>query len=47
MYKVVYRIRESGSRVTRTFESPYLCRRFVIKLRHSKKCELISSPYLN
>lgn len=45
MYKVVYRIKASGVEVTKTFESPYLCRRLVIKLRHSRKCELVSSPY--
>ena len=45
MYKVVYRIRASGIVVSKTFESPYLCRRLVIKLYHSKKCELVSSPY--
>lgn len=46
MYEVVYLIRESGVKVTKNFDSPYLCRRLVNKLRHSKKCELISCPML-
>lgn len=44
MFKVVYRIRESGVTVTKAFDSPYLCKRTVEKLKRSRKCELISYP---
>lgn len=44
MFKVVYRIRESGVTVTKDFDSPYLCRKTVEKLKRSRKCELISYP---
>ena len=44
MFKVIYRIRESGVTITKVFESPYLCKRTVEKLKRSRKCELISYP---
>lgn len=44
MFKVVYRIRESGVTVTKSFDSPYLCGKTVEKLKRSRKCELISYP---
>ena len=37
-------INEHGDRVEKTFDSVYLCRKFVNKLKHSKKCVLVSYP---
>lgn len=37
-------INERGNRVEKQFDSPYLCRKFVIKLKHSKRCVLVSYP---
>lgn len=42
--RVVFQIVETGARVERFFDSEYLCRKFVNKLRHSKRCRLISYP---
>lgn len=42
-YPVVFQ-NEKGVRLTREFDSPYLAARFVNKLRHSKRCTLISYP---
>ena len=43
-YKVTFIVNESGVKVTKGFDSPYLARKFVIKLKHSKKCTLLSYP---
>lgn len=45
MYQVIF-VNEQGQRVEKTFDSPYLCRKFVNKIKHSKKCRLIFSPIL-
>lgn len=37
-------INERGNHVTKTFDSEYLCRNFVNKLKHSKRCVLVSYP---
>lgn len=37
-------INERGTRVTKTFDSAYLCRKFVNKLKRSKRCVLVSYP---
>lgn len=37
-------INERGNRVEKRFDSPYLCRKFVNKLKHSKRCVLVSYP---
>lgn len=37
-------INDRGKRVEKTFDSEYLCRKFVTKLKHSKKCTLVSYP---
>lgn len=37
-------INERGNRVEKTFDSEYLCRKFVNKLKHSKRCVLVSYP---
>ena len=44
MLRVVFLVIESGARVEKVFDSEYLCRKFVNKLRHSKRCKLISYP---
>lgn len=44
MKLVVVFLNASGIRCTREFDSEYLCRVFVNKLRHSKRCRLISYP---
>lgn len=43
MYKVIF-LNERGQRVEREFDSPFLCRKFVNKIKHSKKCKLIFEP---
>lgn len=40
-------INERGSRVTKTFDSEFLCRKFVNKLKRSKRCTLVSYPLFN
>lgn len=42
--KVVYAIKETGVRLEKEFESPYLCQKFVNKLKRSKRAVLISYP---
>jgi hypothetical protein len=44
---VKFRVIETGSEVTKKFDSYIKCRNFVNKLRYSKKCILISYPYFN
>lgn len=44
MYTVTFLVRDSGAVVERVFDSPYRCRLFVNKLRHSKTLQLISYP---
>ena len=43
-YKVTFLIKETGKRFVRGFSSPYQARLFVNKLKHSKKCMVISHP---
>ncbi len=43
-YQVIFIIRETGQRLMRGFDSPYLARKFVNKLKHSKRCILVSYP---
>lgn len=45
--KVEYIVNDSGTRLIKTFESPYLCRKFVEKVRRSKKLTLVSWPLFN
>lgn len=40
-------INEKGTRVEKLFDSVYLCRKFVNKLKHSKRCVLVSHPNFN
>ena len=44
MFEVMYVVKETGALVTKTFDSPYLARKFVNKLKHSKECELVWYP---
>ncbi len=37
-------INERGARVEKIFDSVYLCHKFVNKLKHSKRCVLVSYP---
>lgn len=37
---------ESGARLVRDFESPFLARRFANKVGHSRKLRLVSWPYV-
>lgn len=41
-FKVHFIVNETGVRLTRTFDSPYWANKFVHRLRHSKRCTLIS-----
>lgn len=44
MYKVTYVINDTLAKLTRGFDSPFAARKFVNKLRHSKRCTLVSYP---
>lgn len=43
-YKVTYLVNETNTRLTRSFDSEYLARKFVNKLKFSKRCTLLSCP---
>lgn len=42
--KVTYIVNKSGVRLTKGFDSEYLARKFVNKLRKSRVCTLVSYP---
>lgn len=44
---VTYIVKKTGVKINKTFDSDFRCRAFVRKLRHSKKCILVSYPLLN
>lgn len=44
---VKFLVIETGAVVEKTFDSFYKCRNFVLKMRRSKKCQLISYPNIN
>lgn len=46
-YKVTFLVNASRVKLTRSFDSPYLARKFVNKLRHSRRCTLLSHPLFN
>lgn len=46
-YEVTYIVNATGTKLKRSFDSPYLAWKFVNKLRHSKKCTLVSYPYFH
>lgn len=41
-YKVTFLVNESNTKLTRGFDSKYLADKFANKLRHSKKCTILS-----
>ncbi len=41
---VVFIANNSGRKLVRQFDSPYTARKFVNKLKHSKRCTLVSYP---
>ena len=43
-YNVRFIINATGVRLTKSFESPYNARQFVNKLKHSRRCTLVSYP---
>lgn len=43
-YQVTFLVNATKERLTRSFDSPYFARQFVNKLRHSRRCTLISCP---
>ena len=44
VYNVTFLVNETKTRLTRSFDSPVFARKFVQKLKHSKRCTLISAP---
>lgn len=44
-FKVTFIVHASGNKVTKSFDSEYHMRKFINKLRHSKKCSLVSFSY--
>lgn len=46
-YNVTYIVKESGVKLIRSFESEFMAYQFTNKLRHSKRCVLVSSPLFN
>lgn len=47
MYTVVFRTVHTGITLRRRFDSMYLCRNFINKLKHSKRVVLVSYPILS
>ena len=45
-FDVVFISKDSGRKLVRNFDSPYLAKKFVDKLRYSKRCILVSYPEL-
>lgn len=43
-YKVTFRENKTNKLLRRSFDSEYFCRRFVEKMKRSKKCTLLSYP---
>ena len=44
MLRVVFQVIKTGSYVEKYFDSEFLCRKFVNKLRHSNRCRLVTYP---
>lgn len=44
--KVTFIVNESGLRVTKEFDSEWMCRKFLNKVKHSKRVVLVSYPLL-
>lgn len=43
-YNVTFLVNTTGEKVVKSFNSEYNARNFVNKLKHSRKCTLISYP---
>ena len=43
-YKVVFFVPETGQKLVKSFDSEYMVRKFVNKLKHSRRCRLVSYP---
>ena len=43
-YKVTFRVNSTNKELLRSFDSEHFCREFVRKLKHSKRCTLLSYP---
>lgn len=43
-YDVTYIVNATGERLTRSFESGYLARKFANKLKNSRRCTLVAYP---
>lgn len=43
-YKVTFFVNATNQKLTRSFDSEYQAYNFVNKLKHSKKCTLVSYP---
>ena len=43
-YKVTFRENRTNRTLLRSFDSEYFCREFVRKLKHSRRCTLLSYP---
>lgn len=43
-YNVTFIVNASRQKLTKCFDSPYQARVFVNKLKHSKRCTLVSYP---
>lgn len=43
-YTIVYMVKATGAKIKETFASPYACRVRMNRIRHGKRCELISWP---
>lgn len=43
-YNVCFIIKETGAKLVKSFESEHMAYQFVNKLRHSKRCALVSYP---
>ena len=46
-YKVTFLVNSTRVKLTRSFDSPYLARRFVNKLMRSRRCTPLSYPVLD
>ncbi len=43
LYRVTF-MNESGTRLTRSFDSQYQASQFARKIKYSRKCRLVSTP---
>ena len=43
-YNVTFIVKETGAQLIKSFESEYLAYKFVNRLKHSKRCILVSYP---